>query len=98
MKLACIAFTSSGLRIADRIKESGFFAVDIFDKHSYKEQLDNIFSGYKYIVFVSSTGIAIRLSAPYLMHKAIDPAIVVVDDTGRFSTSLVSGHLSLLRY
>jgi cobalt-precorrin 5A hydrolase len=27
------------------------------------------------------------------LHKAVDPAIVVIDDLGRFSISLVSGHL-----
>ena len=93
MKLACIAFTEAGLAIADRIRSSGSFRVDIFDKHSYKAQLDVIFSQYKYIAFISSTGIAVRLAAPYLMHKAVDPAIVVIDDLGRFSISLVSGHL-----
>ncbi|MDD4503986.1 MAG: cobalt-precorrin 5A hydrolase [Clostridiaceae bacterium] len=93
MKLACIAFTSSGFKIAERIKASNFFEIDIFDKRSYKEKLNYIFSGYKYIVFISSAGIAIRLSAPYLLHKTVDPAIVVVDDLGRFSISLVSGHL-----
>jgi cobalt-precorrin 5A hydrolase len=93
MKLACIAFTSSGLEIADRIKENACLEVDIFDKHSYKEKLDSIFSQYRYIVFISSAGIAVRLSAPFLVHKAVDPAIVVVDDLGRYSISLVSGHL-----
>jgi len=93
MKLACIAFTSSGIEIANRIKSNESFEVDIFDKHSYKEQLDSIFKQYRYILFISSTGIAVRLSSSFLRHKAADPAIVVVDDLGRFSISLVSGHL-----
>ena len=93
MKLACIAFTSAGLIIADRIKESDCFEIDIFDKYSYKEQLGDIFNQYEYIVFIASAGIAVRLSAPYLLHKAVDHAIVVIDDMGRFSISLVSGHL-----
>lgn len=92
MKLACIAFTTAGLGIADRIKSAACFDVDIFDKYGYKEQLDSIFSQYKHIVFISSVGIAVRLSAPFLIHKTIDPAIVAVDDLGRFSISLVSGH------
>jgi cobalt-precorrin 5A hydrolase len=93
MKLACIAFTGSGMKIAERIKLSQEFVTDIFDKHSYKEQLENIFNSYKGILFIGSTGIAVRLNAPYLVHKTLDPAIVVVDDLGRFSISLVSGHL-----
>ncbi|HYE81689.1 MAG TPA: cobalt-precorrin 5A hydrolase [Clostridia bacterium] len=93
MKLACIAFTASGLKIAECIKASGSFEVDIFDKHSYRERLDSIFKQYSHILFVASVGIAVRLSAPFLVNKAVDPAIVVVDDLGRFSISLVSGHL-----
>lgn len=93
MKLACIAFTSSGMAIADRIRSSSGYEADIFDRNSYKERLEDIFNRYKHIVFIASTGIAVRLSAPYLVHKAVDPAIVVIDDLGRFSISLVSGHL-----
>ncbi len=93
MKLACIAFTQSGLEIAERLRRSEGFEVDIFDKYSYKDRLEDIFSRYKYIAFISSTGIAVRLCAPFLVHKTIDPAIAVVDDLGRFSISLVSGHL-----
>lgn len=93
MKLACIAFSLEGLKIAEKIKLSQGDIVDIFDKHSYKEQMDNVFNRYKEIVFICAIGIAVRLCAPYLVHKSIDPAIVVVDDLGRFSISLVSGHL-----
>lgn len=93
MKLACITFTASGLQIAERIKESGAFEVDIFGKSSYKEQLGFIFKQYGYVVFIAAAGIAVRLSAPFLSSKASDPAIVVIDDLGRFAVSLVSGHL-----
>ena len=44
-------------------------------------------------MFIASTGIAVRLSAPYLQDKSHDPAILVVDDLGRYAISLVSGHL-----
>jgi cobalt-precorrin 5A hydrolase len=93
MKLACIAFTDDGLKIAERIRVSQCFEVDVFDKHSYKENLHDIFNKYKGIVFIGSTGIAVRLSAPFIIHKTIDPAVVVIDDLCRYSISLVSGHL-----
>jgi cobalt-precorrin 5A hydrolase/precorrin-3B C17-methyltransferase len=35
----------------------------------------------------------VRLIAPHLQHKAIDPAVVVIDDRGKFVISLCGGHL-----
>jgi cobalamin biosynthesis protein CbiG len=44
------------------------------------------------LVLVMATGAAVRLVAPLLAGKTIDPAVVVVDDAGRFAISLLSGH------
>lgn len=51
------------------------------------------FERYTSIIFISSTGIAVRAVAKYLQGKDKDPAIVVVDVCNKFSISLVSGHL-----
>lgn len=45
------------------------------------------------IVFVGATGIAIRAIAPHMKNKIKDPAIVCVDELGRYSISLLSGHI-----
>jgi cobalt-precorrin 5A hydrolase len=44
-------------------------------------------------VMIMATGIAVRMIAPLLESKQTDPAVVVMDDAGRFAISLVSGHL-----
>ena len=51
------------------------------------------FSLYKRHVFVTASGIAVRAVAPVLQSKDRDPAVVVVDQRGRFAVSLLSGHL-----
>ena len=35
------------------------------------------------LVYVGAVGIAVRAIAPYLKHKAEDPAVLAVDETGR---------------
>ena len=48
---------------------------------------------YAGIVCVGATGLVMRLAAPLLRDKATDPALVSIDDTGRFAVSLAGGHL-----
>ncbi len=43
-------------------------------------------------VLVCATGIAVRAIGPLLADKAADPAVVVVDDGGRFAIALSGGH------
>lgn len=44
------------------------------------------------IIFFCATGIAVRTIAPFLRHKSVDPAVLVIDETGKFCISLLSGH------
>ncbi len=55
--------------------------------------LEDLFPKYRKLVLFIALGAAVRLLAPLLKHKNTDPAIVVVDDSGRYAISALSGHV-----
>ena len=57
------------------------------------ELLPRLFGRGDALVCIMAAGIVARLLAPHLRGKAVDPAVVVMDETGEFAVSLFSGHL-----
>lgn len=99
MKIACFSFTDKGNSIGEKLLKS---SNDKYTIHHYnnshveggtKMLLNYAWHNYDGLVFISATGIAIRLINPLIEHKTKDPAIIVVDDLGRYSISLLSGHI-----
>lgn len=60
---------------------------------SLKEATKEMFETCKNIIFISSTGIAVRAITPFIVKKDKDPGIVVVDVNNRFTISLAGGHI-----
>jgi cobalt-precorrin 5A hydrolase/precorrin-3B C17-methyltransferase len=44
------------------------------------------------IIFIAATGIAVRLIAPLLNAKTVDPAVICLDEQGQVVVPLVGGH------
>ncbi|MCF8087182.1 MAG: cobalamin biosynthesis protein [Desulfotignum sp.] len=61
--------------------------------HRLSDAVAKQFYAYDCHVFIFSTGIAVRILAPLLVSKLTDPAVVVLDDQGLHTISLVSGHI-----
>jgi cobalt-precorrin 5A hydrolase len=55
--------------------------------------LSRTFATYDCHVFIISVGAVVRMIAPLLKDKKIDPAVVCVDDAARFSICVLSGHV-----
>lgn len=65
--------------------------------HTYEcktgEQLVKMFTAYDALVAIFSLGAMVRMIAPYLQSKETDPAVIVLDEGGKFVIPVLSGHL-----
>jgi len=104
-KVAIWAITPKGANLGRKIAES-LSDVDLYlssnlersniPSHTFKRlsgALPRFFNKYNGHIFIMSTGIVVRIIAHLLRHKTVDPAVVVVDELGNHSISLVSGHI-----
>lgn len=57
------------------------------------DQIPALFAAFEGIIAIISVGAVVRLIAPYLRSKTLDPAVVVVDEAGKFAIPVLSGHL-----
>lgn len=55
--------------------------------------LARTFTAYDCHVFIISVGAVVRMIAPLLADKKLDPAVVCVDDASRFAICVLSGHV-----
>lgn len=106
MRLALITLTEKGIKTAERIIEGlnnnadlylpeKFSAYEVFAKFytgSLNELVGKLFTKYNGIVFIMATGIVVRVIASKIKDKHVDPAVVVIDDVGRYVLSLLCGH------
>ncbi|MBQ8687660.1 MAG: cobalt-precorrin 5A hydrolase [Ruminococcus sp.] len=106
MKIAVISVTEKGRRLSRRVESllSRQHMVNryCFIRHTDEDAADfsdiygitsNIFTAYHALIFICACGIAVRSIAPHIRSKDRDPAVVVLDDCGRFAIPVLSGHL-----
>ena len=77
-------------------KENTFSKSNIYryiDNFKLKEVTEKAFKNSDGIIFISSTGIAVRAVASFIQSKDRDPGVVVVDLSCKYAISLLSGHL-----
>ena len=79
------------LYLEDRFHQEGDRAVVY--QLPVRPLLQQVFLEHRRLVLFMPVGVAMRLLAPCLKDKHADPAVVCVDDAGRFAVSLLSGHL-----
>lgn len=89
--------SARGLALAARMKDAiggaEVFAPEALANGGLKREAAKAFRRSGGLIFISAAGIAVRCVCPLLKGKHVDPAVVVVDERGRFSISLLSGHM-----
>ncbi|MCL4419595.1 cobalamin biosynthesis protein [Patescibacteria group bacterium] len=93
-KVAIIAITDEGKKTAKILlkyfKKGKFY---FSTEHGrLKDLTGDIFNQFDGLIFIMSLGIVVRIIAPFLKNKHIDPAVVVIDEGKRFAISTISGH------
>ena len=89
--IGLVCATAAGRRAAARL------ATVLPDTREYDvRSLEDAFRECDALVSFLATGATVRLLAPLLQDKAVDPGVVVVDEAARFAVALLGGHSPLL--
>jgi cobalt-precorrin 5A hydrolase len=105
MKIGIFAITEKGAALADTLARElpgDFFLPESVEAQSFQkcrryteklsEFVPKVFNAYEGFVFVMAVGIVVRMVGRCAESKFKDPAVVVVDEAGRYAISLLSGH------
>jgi cobalt-precorrin 5A hydrolase len=76
----------------DRAHSAIFPEAHVYDL-PLKPVIAKLFETYDALVLFLPIGAAVRLIAPCLNSKLVDPAVICVDDAGMFVISVISGHV-----
>ncbi|AUC15490.1 precorrin-4 C(11)-methyltransferase [Tenacibaculum sp. SZ-18] len=104
LKVAIISFTDKGSDIAITLQNE-FYRSKVFTTRaveetkdikridSVKELIEASFHKYDAWLFIGALGICVRSIANVIQDKKTDPAVVNIDDQGKFAQSVLSGHV-----
>ncbi len=104
LKVGIINFTDQGFEIAQTLQKefqrSVIYSTRNITETKDKKHIDSVqtlleksFQKFDAWIFVGALGICVRSIAAYIEDKKTDPAVINVDDQGKFAQSVLSGHI-----
>lgn len=108
MKIWIVSYSATGAETAERVAnglrgeahDCHVFALEKFRLPGVEALTEDVQSwagrGFREadaLIFCCAAGIAVRAIAPHVTSKAHDPAVLVIDETGRYVIPILSGHL-----
>jgi cobalt-precorrin 5A hydrolase len=108
-RYAIVAITRHGVEMARglmrKFPDADLYYMSKFARGDEEEEGIQLFSGsvrllfpalfpaYDGLILFISLGAVVRMIAPVLKDKKVDPGVVVIDDKGQHAISVLSGHL-----
>jgi len=107
MTAKIVSFTHNGAALCARLLESlsrsGEFEAEGYAKEDMpglnrletdiKSFAKDAFENCGALIFIGAAGIAVRAVAPFLKSKSTDPAVIVIDELGKYVIPILSGHM-----
>ena len=92
MKVSLFCFSDSGAVLAGKLCR--LLSLDqSCICHGIAHDMVKLFAENDALIFIGACGIAVRSVAPYIKSKTTDPAVIVIDDQGRYVIPILSGHI-----
>ncbi len=92
-KIAVLYISQQGRIVAEHLAQK-MDSVRLIDvKGDFMNRVADAWKRSSALICVMAAGIVVRAIAPLVKDKYTDPCVVVVDESARFSISLLSGHI-----
>ena len=105
MKISIFAYSNKACetaeRVADALREiSTAWDIKCYTVEKYLREGFGLISNYckaflesDAFISIGSCGIAVRHIAPFVKDKTKDPAVIVIDELGKYVIPVLSGHI-----
>ncbi|HAO32127.1 MAG TPA: cobalamin biosynthesis protein [Candidatus Competibacter sp.] len=87
-----VSLTEPGRALAERLLAHWPDAEHLYRPQPFQEAVQTRFQQGRRLILLCAAGIAVRTLAPALRDKYRDPAVLVMDEHGRFVVPILSGH------
>jgi len=92
LKTAIFAITREGQLLAERLSEKVPDSTVIRCRGNTRDALRRAWDYFDALVCIMACGIVVRAVAPLIEDKKTDPAVLVIDQKGRYVIPVLSGH------
>ena len=93
IKIAILAITEKGMRTAEQLQASLPGSDIVTGEDGIRIRIEAAWEQYDCLICIMAAGIVVRSLTSLCRSKLSDPAVVVMDEQGRYAISLLSGHI-----